>query len=180
LLGRTAFEQETRAMTPDAATVFTARSQPKMVGLVALVAVTIFITYMGLSAFETILPPVAWPSRLERLPPIVGIVFLALAAVSLAATVWQVRRRLNPYVDVVADAEGIASRQSFWRRDHLAWSEITGFASGYPSLLYIYGISTTGNVKCLVIDTAQIDVSAADVYAVITRHRPDLFSKPRS
>jgi hypothetical protein len=167
-------------MTPDAAMVFTARSRPKVGELAALVAVTIFITYIGLSAFETILPPVAWPSRLERLPPIVGIVFLALAAVSLAATVRQVRRRVNPHVYVVADAEGIASQQPFWGRGHLAWSEITGLASEYPSRLCIYGISTAGDVKCLVIDTAQIDVPAADLHAVIVRHRPDLVSTPRS
>jgi hypothetical protein len=173
-------ELENRTMTPDAAAMFVARSRPRMVELVALVAITLFITYIGLSAFQTLLPSVAWPSRLERLPPIVGIVFLALAAVSLAATVRQVRRWLYPYIYVVADDEGIASQQPLWGRARLAWSEVTGFASEYPSRLCIYGISTAGDVKCLVIDTAQIDVPAADLRAVIARRRPDLVSMPRS
>jgi hypothetical protein len=167
-------------MTPEAGTALIARSQPKVAELLVLAAVTIFLAYVGLSAFDPSLPMVIGPRRLGRLPQGLGIVFLVLAAVSLAATVWQIRRRLNPNVDVVVDAEGIASQQSFWGRGRLAWSEITGLKLGYQSLLYIDGISTAGDAKRLVIDTRQIDVPAADLYAVIARHRPDLDSKPRS
>jgi hypothetical protein len=52
-------------MTPDAATVLVARSRPKVVALLALGAVTIFLTYLGLSAFDTSLPMIG-PRRLGR------------------------------------------------------------------------------------------------------------------
>jgi uncharacterized membrane protein len=166
-------------MTPDAATVLVARSRPKVVALLALGAVTIFLTYLGLSAFDTSLPMIG-PRRLGRPAKDLAVLFLVIAAVSLATTVWQIWRRLIPNVDVIADAEGIASQQSFWGRGRLAWSEITRLESKYYSLLYIHGISATGDTKRLVIDTRQIDVPAADLFAVIARHRPDLVSKPRS
>ena len=166
-------------MTPDAATVFVAHSRPKVVELLLLGAVTIFFAYTGLCAFDTKLP-VLGLFRLGRPPQGLGIVFLVGAAFSLAGTMWQVRRRLNPNVDVVADAEGIASRQTFWGRGRLAWSEVTWLESKHYSLLYIHGISPTGNAKRLVIDTRQIDVSPADLYAFIARHRPDLIKTPRS
>jgi len=167
-------------MTPEAGTAFIARSQPKVAELVVLAAVTIFLAYVGLSAFDPSLPMVIGSRRLGRPPQGLGIVFLVLAAVSLAITVWQIRRRLNPSVDVVVDAEGIASQQWFWGRGRLAWSEITGLKPGYQSLIYIDGISTAGDAKRLVIDTRQIDVPAADLFAVVARHRPDLVGKPRS
>ena len=62
----------------------------------------------------------------------------------------------------------------------LAWSEITGLESKYHGLLYIRGISPTGDAKRLVIDTRQIDVPVTDLYEFIARHRPDLVSRPRS
>jgi hypothetical protein len=167
-------------MTPEAGTALIARSQPKIVVLVVLAAVTIFLAYVGLSAFDTSLPMVIGSRQLERLPQGIGIVFVIMAAVSLAATVWQIRRRLNPSVDVVVDAEGIASQQPFWGHSRLAWSEITGLEARYPSMLYIYGISPAGDAKLLVIDSRQIDVPAADLHAVIARHRPDLVSGRRS
>jgi hypothetical protein len=166
-------------MAPEATTAFVARSRPKVVELLVLGAVTIFLAYSGLSAFDTSLPVIGL-FQLGRPPQGLGILFVVVAAVSFAATMWQVRRRLNPNDDVVADAEGIASQQSFWGRGRLAWSEITWLESKYYNLLYIHGISAAGNTKRLVIDTAQIDVSAAELYAVIGRHRPDLVSKPRS
>ena len=166
-------------MTPDAATVLVARSRPKVVALLALGAVTIFLTYLGLSAFDTSLPMIG-PRRLGRPAKDLAVLFLVIAATSLALTVWQIWRRFVPNVDVIADAEGIASRQSFWGRGRLAWSEITGLETRYYGLLYIRGISPEGNAKRLVIDTRQIDVPAADLFAVIARHRPDLVGKPRS
>jgi hypothetical protein len=149
------------------------------VELLLLGALTIFLAYAGLSAFNTSLP-VLDLFRIGRPPQGLGMLFVVAAAVSLAATMWQVRRRLNPNVDVVADTEGIASQQTFWGRGRLAWSEITRLESKYQGLLYIYGITSAGNIKRLGIDTRQIDVAAADIFAVIARHRPDLFSKSRS
>jgi hypothetical protein len=166
-------------MTPDAATVLVARSQPKVVALLAVGAVTIFLTYLGLSAFDTSLPMIG-PRRLGRPAKDLAVLFLVIAAVSLATTVWQIWRRLIPNVDVIADAEGIASQQSFWGRGRLAWSEITGLENRYYGLLYIRGISATGDAKRLVIDTRQIDVPAGDLYKFIARYRPDLVSKSRS
>jgi hypothetical protein len=165
-------------MTPDAATVLVARSRPKVVLLLALGAVSIVLTYVGLSAFETTLPMIGL--RQLRWPPRdLAAFFLFLAAVCFGTTVWQVWRRLNQNVDVVADSEGITSQQSFWGRGRLTWSEITRVESRYRCLLYIYGISPAGDAKWLMIDTRQIDVPAADLHAVIARHRPDLVSVPR-
>jgi len=166
-------------MTPEAATVLVARSQSKIVALLALGAVSIFLAYVGLSAFDTSLPMIGL--RQLRWPPRdLAAFFLFLAAVSFGTTVWQLWRRLKQNVDVVADSEGITSQQSFWGRGRLAWSEITRVESKYRCLLYIYGISPAGDAKWLMIDTRQIDVPAADLYAVIARHRPDLVNKPRS
>jgi hypothetical protein len=165
-------------MTPEADTALIARSQPKMVALLVIGAITLFFAYVGLSAFDTGLPVIG-PRRLGRPPQGLGAVFFIAATVSLAATVWQFRRRLNPNVDVIADAEGIASQQSFWGRGRLAWGEISGIESRYQNLLYIHGTPAGGKAKRLVIDTAQIDVPAADLFAVIARHRPDLVSMPR-
>ena len=166
-------------MTPEAATVLVARSRPKVAALLALGAVSIFLAYVGLSAFDTSLPMIGL--RQLRWPPRdLAAFFLFLAAVSFGTTVWQLWRRLKQNVDVVADSEGITSQQSFWGRGRLAWSEITRVESRYRSLLYIYGISPAGDTKRLVIDTRQIDVLAAELYAVIGRHRPDLVSNPRS
>jgi len=166
-------------MTPEAATVLVARSRPKVAALLALGAVSIFLAYVGLSAFDTSLPMIGL--RQLRWPPRdLAAFFLFLAAVSFGTTVWQLWRRLKQNVDVVADSEGITSQQSFWGRGRLAWSEITRVESRYRSLLYIYGISPAGDAKRLVIDTRQIDVPAADLYEFIARHRPDLVSKPRS
>jgi len=164
-------------MTPDAATVLIARSQPNVVELMVLVAASVGLACAGLMAFDTGVRMIG-PYRLGRPPQDFAVFLLFLAAMMSAVTVWQIRRRLLPNVDVVADAEGIASQQWFWGRGRLAWSEITGLESKYSSLLYIRGISPTGNTKRLVIDTRQTDVSAADLYAFIARHRPDLFKTP--
>ena len=166
-------------MTSDAAKVLVARSQSKVVVLLALGAVSIVLTYVGLSAFDTSLPMIGL--RQLRWPPRdLAAFFLFLAAVSFGTTVWQLWRRLKQSVDVVADSEGITSQQSFWGRGRLAWSEITRVETRYRSLLYIYGISPAGDAKRLMIDTRQIDVPAADLHEFIARHRPDLVSKPRS
>ena len=166
-------------MTPDAATVLIARSQPNVVLLLVLAAASIGLAYVGLTAFDTGVRMIG-PYRLGRPPRDFAVFLLFLAAVMFAVAVWQTRRRLVPNVDVIADAEGIASQQSFWGRGRLAWSDITRLESRYEGLLYIYGISGGGDVKRLMIDTRQIDVSAADLYEFIARHRPDLFSRPRS
>jgi len=149
------------------------------VELLLLGALTIILAYASLSAFDTSLP-VLDLFGIGRPPLGLGILFVVVAAFSLAATMWQVRRRLNPNVDVVADTEGIASQQTFWGRGRLAWSEITRLESKYQGLLYIYGITSGGDVKRLAIDTRQIDVPAADLYAAIARHRPDLIKMPRN
>lgn len=166
-------------MTPDAATVLIARSQPNVAVLVLLGAASVGLAYVGLMAFDTGVRMIG-PYRLGRPPQDFAVFLLFLAAMMFAVAVWQVRRRLVPNVDVVADAEGITSQQSFWGRGRLAWSEITGLESKYHGLLYIRGISPTGDTKRLVIDTRQIDVPAADLYEFIARHRPDLISKPQS
>src|SRR5215470_12574312 len=111
-------------MTPDAATVLIARSQPKTVALLALGAVSIIFAYVGLIAFDMSLRKIG-PYELGRPRQDFAILLFVLAAVMCAAAVWQIWRRLAPNIDVVADAEGIASRQSFWGRGRLAWSEIT-------------------------------------------------------
>jgi membrane protein implicated in regulation of membrane protease activity len=166
-------------MTPEATTAFVAHSQPKVVILLAMGVATIYFAYMGLSAFDTSVPVIGL-FRLGRPPQALGIVFVILAALSLAATVWQIRRRFSPNADVVMDAEGIAIRQSFSGRGRLAWSEVTWLESKRDSLLYIHGISATGDAERLVIDMAQIDVAAADLYAAIACHRPDLVKMPGS
>lgn len=166
-------------MTADAATVLIARSQPKTVALLALGAASIIFAYVGLIAFDMSLRKIG-PYELGRPRQDFAILLFVLAAVMCAAAVWQIWRRLVPNIDVVADAEGIASRQSFWGRGRLAWSEITALESKYHSLLYIRGISPTGDTKRLVIDTGQIDVPAPDLYAFIARHRPDLFKTRQS
>jgi len=165
-------------MTPDATTVLIARSQPNVVELLVLGAASLGLAYVGLMAFDTGVRMIG-PYRLGQPPQDLAVFFLVLAAVMFAATVWQIRRRLVPNVDVAADADGITSQQWFWGRGRLAWSEITGLESKYPGLLYIRGISPTGDTKRLVIDTRQTDVPAADLYEFIARHRPDLI-KPRS
>jgi len=87
-------------MTSDAAKVLVARSQSKVVALLALGAVSIFLTYLGLSAFDTSLPMIGL--RQLRWPPRdLAAFFLFLAAVSFGTTVWQAGRRLNQNVDVV-------------------------------------------------------------------------------
>ena len=166
-------------MTPDSATVLIARSQPNGVVLLMLGAASIGLAYVGLMAFDTSVRMIG-PYRLGRPSQDFAVFLLFLAAVMFGVAVWQIRRRLVPNVDVVADAEGIASQQSFWGRGRLAWSEITGLESKYHGLLYIRGISPTGDAKRLVIDTRQIDLPAADLFEFIARHRPDLISKPRS
>jgi len=166
-------------MTSEATTPFVARSQPPIAALLVLGAITLFFAYVGMTAFDTSLPVIG-PRRLGRPPQGMGIAFFVLAALSLAATVWQLRRRFNPNVDVIADADGIASQQSFRGRGCLAWKEISRIEPRYQSLLYIYGMPTAGKAKRLVIDTAHIDVPTADLFAVIARHRPDLVSVPRS
>lgn len=165
-------------MTPDAATVLIARSRPKVVELLVLGVASVGLAYVGLMAFDTGVRMIG-PYRLGRPPQDLAVFFLFLAAMMFAVTVWQIRRRLVPNIDVVADADGITSQQSFWGRGRLAWSEITGLESKYPGLLYIRGISPVGDTKRLVIDIRQIDVPAADLYEFIARHRPDLI-KPRS
>jgi hypothetical protein len=165
-------------MTPAAAPVLIARSQPNVGELVVLGAASVGLAYVGLMAFDTGVRMIG-PYRLGRPPRELAILFLILAALMFAITLWQIRRRLVPNVDLVADADGIASQQWFWGRGHLAWSEITGLESKYPGLLYIRGISSVGDTKRLVIDTRQTDLSAADLYEFIARYRPDLI-KPRS
>jgi hypothetical protein len=154
---------------------FTARSHPSVVALLVLGAATVFFLYVGLSAFDRSLPVVG-PRRLARPSQDVGIFLLVLAAISLAATVWQIRRRLVSNVDVVADAEGISSHQSFYGRGRLAWSEITKLEIKYGSLLYVHGVPQggSGKAKRLVIDTAQIDEPAIELFGAIARYRPDL------
>ena len=166
-------------MTPDAATVLIARSQPNVVVVLMLGAFSIAFGYMGLMAFDTGVQMIG-PYRIGRPPQDLAAFLLFLAAMMFAVTVWQIRRRLVPNVDVIADAEGITSQQTFWGRGRLAWSEITALESKYHGLLYIRGISSVGNAKRLVIDTRQIDVPAADLYAFIARHRPDLFKTRQS
>ena len=119
-------------MAPEATTPFVARSRPKVVALLAVGAVTIFLTYLGLSAFDTSLPMIG-PRRLGRPAKDLAVLFLVIAATSLVVTVWQIRRRFIPNVDVIADAEGISSQQSFWDRGRLAWSEITRLESKYTA-----------------------------------------------
>ena len=165
-------------MTPETGRALVARSQPPIVALVILGAITIFFGYVGLSAFDTSLPVIG-PRRLGRPSQGIGIMFFVFAALSLAATAWQLRRRLNPSVDVIADAEGIVSQQSFRGRGRLAWSEISRLEIRYQNSLYIYGMPAAGKAKWLLINTAQIDVPAADIFAVIARHRPDLVSMQR-
>lgn len=165
-------------MTPDAATVLIARSQPNVVVLLALGVASGGLAYVGLMAFDTSVRMIG-PYRLGRPPQDFAVFLLFLAAVMFAVAVWQIRRLLVPNIDVVADAEGIASQQLFWGRGRLAWSEITGLESKYHNLLYIRGISATGNAKRLVIDIGQIDVPAVDLYAFIARHRPDFFKTPK-
>ena len=164
-------------MTPAAAPVLIARSQPHVVELVVLGAASVGLAYVGLMAFDTSERMIG-PYRVGRPPQDFAVFLLFLAAVMFAVTLWQIRRRLIPNVDLVADADGIVSRQWFWGRGRLAWSEITGLESKYPGLLYIRGISPVGDTKRLVIDLRQTDVSAADLYEFIARHRPDLI-KPR-
>jgi hypothetical protein len=166
-------------MTPEAGTALVARSQPPIAALLALGTITLFLTYVGLTAFDTSLPVIG-PRRLGRPAHVIGILFFACAALSFTATVWQLRRRLNPNVDVIADAEGILSQQSFRGRGRLAWSEISKLEIRYQNSLYIYGMPAGGKAKRLVIDTAQIDVPAADLFAVIGRHRPDLVGMRQS
>jgi len=166
-------------MTPEAGTALIARSQPPIVALLVLGAITLFFAYVGLSAFDTSLPVIG-PRRLGRPSHGIGILFFALAALSLAATVWQLRRRLNPGVDVIVDAEGIVSQQTFRGRGRLAWSEISKLEIRYQNTLYIYGMPAAGKAKWLLIDMAQIDVPAAELFAVIARHRPDLVSMQRA
>lgn len=166
-------------MTPEAGTALIARSQPPVVALLILGAITLFLAYVGLSAFDTSLPVIG-PRRLGRPLQGIGILFFVLAALSLAATVWQLRRRLNPSVDVIADAEGIVSQQSFRGRGRLAWSEIGRLEIRYQNVLYIYGMPVAGKAKKLLINMAQIDVPAGELFAVIARHRPDLVSVSRS
>jgi predicted small integral membrane protein len=163
-------------MTPDAATVLIARSQPNAVLLLVLGAASVGLAYVGLMTFETGVRMIG-PYQLGRPPQDLAVFFLFLAAVMFGVAVWQTRRRLVPNVDVVADDEGITSQQSFWGRGRLAWNEITGLESKYQGLLYIRGISPTGDAKRLVIDTRQIDVPAADLYEFIARHRPDLIRR---
>jgi hypothetical protein len=165
-------------MTLEAATVLIARSQPSVVDLLVLGAATVGLAYVGLMAFDTGVRMIG-PYRLGRPPQDFAVFLLVLATMMFAVTVWQIRRRLVPNIDVIADAEGITSQHIFWGRGRLAWSEITGLESKYHSLLYIRGISPVGDTKRLVIDTRQIDVPAADLYEFIARHRPDLI-KPRS
>ena len=166
-------------MTPDAATVLIARSQPNIVMLLALGVASVGLAYVGLMAFDMGVRTIG-PYRLGRPPRELAVFFLILAAVMFAITAWQIRRRLVPNVDVVADADGITSQQSFWGRGRLAWSEITGLESKYPGLLYIRGISSVGDTKRLVIDTRQIDVPAVDLFEFIARHRPDFVRKPHN
>jgi hypothetical protein len=158
-------------MTPGVGTALIARSQPPVVAQLILGAITLFFAYVGLSAFDTSLPVIG-PRRLGRPPQGIGIVFLLCAALSLAGTVWQLRRRLNPSVDVIADAEGIVSQQSF--RGRGPWNEISRLEVRYQNTLYIYGMPAAGKAKWLSINMAQIDVPAAALFAVIERHRPDL------
>jgi hypothetical protein len=165
-------------MTPETGTALVARSQPPIVALVILGAITVFFAYVGLSAFDTSLPVIG-PRRLGRPSQGIGIMFFVFAALSLAATAWQLRRRLNPSVDVIADAEGIVSQQSFRGRGRLAWSEISRLEIRYQNSLYLYGMPAAGKTKWLLINTAQIDVPAADIFAVIACHRPDLGSMQR-
>jgi len=90
------------------------------------------------------------------------------------------RRKLNPNIDVIVDVDGIASEQSFRGRGRLAWKEISRLEIRYQNVLYIYGMPAAGKAKWLSINTAQIDVPAAELFAVITRRRPDLIGMPRS
>jgi hypothetical protein len=165
-------------MIPEAGTALIARSQPPIAALLVLGAITLFFAYVGVTAFDTSLPVIG-PRRLGRPSQGIGILFFALAALSLAATVWQLRRRLNPNVDVIVDAEGIASQQSFRGRGRLAWSEISKLEIRYQNVLYVYGMPAAGKAKWLSINTAQIDVPAADLFAAIARHRPDLVGVQR-
>ena len=166
-------------MTPEATTAIIARSQPNVVLLLVLGAASIGLAYVGLMSLDTGVRMIG-PYRIGRPSQDFAVFLLFLAAVMFAVAVWQIRRWLVPNVDVVADAEGITSQQSFWGRGRLAWSEITGLESKYHGLLYIRGISPTGDTKRLMIDTRQIDLPAADLYEFIARHRPDLISKPQS
>jgi len=160
-------------MTSEATTPFVARSQPPIAALLVLGAITLFFAYVGMTAFDTSLPVIG-PRRLGRPPQGIGIAFFVLAALSLAATVWQLRRRFNPNVDVIADADGIVIQQSFRGRGCLAWKEISRLEIRYQNVLYIYGMPVAGRAKWLSINTAQIDVPEAELFAVIARHRPDL------
>src|SRR5262245_17051948 len=121
-------------MTPDAGTVLIARSHPNVLALLMLGAFSIVLAYTGLMAFDTSVRMIG-PYRLGRPSPDFAVFLLFLAAVMFAVAVWQTRRLLVPNIDVVADAEGITSQQTFWGRGRLAWSEITGFESKYPGLL---------------------------------------------
>ena len=166
-------------MTQDAATVLIARSQPNVVMLLVLGVASVGLAYVGLMAFDTGVRMIG-PYRLARPPQDFAVFLLFLAAMMFGIAVWQIWRLLVPNVDVVADMDGIASQQFFWGRGRLAWSEITGLESKHDRLLYIRGISPTGDAKRLVIDTWEIDVSAADLYKFIARHRPDLFKTRQS
>ena len=167
-------------MIEAAAPELVARSRPKTVALVVLVAVTVFFAYVAMTAFDPSLPAFDFGRRrLGRPSHAVGSFLLACAVLSLAGTVWLFRRRLNPTIAVVADAHGISVDQLFWGRGRLAWSEITELQMRYQSMLYIRGVPQGGDgkTKKLVIDTGGIDVSIGDLVTVIVRHRPDLVER---
>lgn len=165
-------------MTQSQMIEFAGRSQPKPVALIVPAVATAFFCYVALTAFVPGLPvlPVGRYTRGAPPPFALGVLFLALAAVSLAATVWQIRRRLKPKLDIVADKDGIAVNQVPWARGRLAWREITDVEFKYQSSLYIVGKpkSADGKVKKLVLNHAQIDAPIADLIQVIARYRPDL------
>jgi hypothetical protein len=162
-------------MTPEATTTFVARSRTKDAALLIPSVFAILFSLVGQSVFDTSLPEIGprregWPDQ------VLGILFFVVAALSLAASVWLLQRKLDPSVDVTADAEGIVSQQSFWGHGRLAWSEISRL-EWHQSMLYTHGTPAAGKARRLMIDTAHIDVPAADLLAVIPRHRPDLVPK---
>ena len=119
-------------MTPDAGTVLIARSHPNVLALLMLGAFSIVLAYTGLMAFDTSVRMIG-PYRLGRPSPDFAVFLLFLAAVMFAVAVWQTRRLLVPNIDVVADAEGITSQQTFWGRAALPGARSPGSNPSIPA-----------------------------------------------
>ncbi len=104
-----------------------------------------------------------------------GVVLWLFALFLFLVGILELARWLKPSVEVLMDANGV-STYGLLGAERLPWPEFVSLDSREGVLTLGTRKRTRAGTQRLLIDTNRLDVSPAEVAAVIVAHRPDLGS----